>query len=557
MAETSDEKPAAKPAGKPRTAQLKLAPKKGKPAAAAKPKIKTTLKPPAKPMPEPVEKPVAPPRPEVKFNTPKTTPKAVAPAPPAEPAPPVPPLRKGGAEPGGMREQEALRIFAFAAEQHRQGRLDDAVRGYGRALMLNPRIADAYNNLGVALRAQGKYAASVASYRRSLALKPGNPGVYSNMGNALRELGRVEESRVAHERAVAMAPESAEAVYNLGLVFRDLNDLEQAIGCFDRAIKLRPDHVEAHWDRALILLHMGRLEDGFREYEWRWRLDQSQPRNFEQPQWDGSDLTGRTILVHQEQGFGDMIQFARYLPQLKEKGATVVVECQAELARLFTMMGAVDKVVIQGGAEPAFDTYLPMLSLPRVLGTTLDTVPARVPYLTPPEIHGLHLAAPAGHLKVGISWAGKPSHRNDRNRSVGLDRFIDLAGEAGMSFFSLQKGPSAEQLTELSCDALIEDVSLKVQDFADTAVVLSQLDLVITVDTAIAHLAGAMGRQVWVALPFAPDWRWMQDRDDSPWYPTMRLVRQQRPGDWDGVFNRLRLMLEEVSRSRQPAAGAT
>ena len=451
----------------------------------------------------------------------------------------------------GLREREAVRVFALASDHHRHGRLDDAVRGYTRALALNPLLADAYNNMGVALRAQDKLDAAVACYRRSLALKPNSAGVYSNMGNALRDAGKLDAAAACHTQAVRLAPHSPEAVYNLGLVLRDMGETEKALQCFEKALSIRSDYVDCRWDRALSLLHKGDYENGFVEYEWRWKVDRSPPRGYRQPLWDGSELEGKTILVHQEQGFGDMIQFARYLPMVKDRGGTVVVEAQSELVRLLATVKGVDKVVIKGAPLPPFDVYAPMMTLPRIFDTTLDTVPAEVPYMSPPELHAVALPAVlGGQKKVGISWAGKPTHKNDGNRSCALSHFLELTGLPGHTFYSMQKWEASADLLAHSCEALVMDVGARLEDFADTAAVVQQLDLVITVDTALAHLAGALAKPVWVVLPFAGDWRWLDGSEISPWYPSMRLFRQRRPGDWDEVFRRVRgLLLEEAGET--------
>lgn len=450
--------------------------------------------------------------------------------------------------PPSKREIEAQRLFALATEHHRQGRLDEAIAGYTRVLAYQPAHPDAYNNLGVALRVRGKFAAAVACYRRALGIRPDNSGTWSNLGNVLRDLGRLEEAVAAHQRAVSLAPRSAEAVYNLGLVLKDMGQTDTAIACFVRTLEINPEHVDCHWDRALTHLMRGDLERGFAEYEWRWRRPDSPPRGFPQPLWDGSDLEGRTLLLHQEQGLGDTIQFVRYAPMIKERGATVIVECQPELARLFSGAPGVDMVAIRGGPLPAFDTFAPMMSLGRIFGTTLETIPAPIPYLFAPDLHSAHLAvAPGTRLNVGIAWAGKPTHRNDRNRSCPFFHFIELMDTPGVAFYSLQKGERAADLRDAACEALVADAGAVLHDLLDTAAVVEQLDLVITVDTALAHLAGAMGRAVWVLLPYVPDWRWLMGRDDSPWYPTLRLFRQERPGDWAGVFLRVREALEATT----------
>ncbi len=355
-----------------------------------------------------------------------------------------------------------------------------------------------------------------------------------------------------------LEPKSAEAVYNLGLVLKDLGQFDTALACFERTLSINPEHVDCHWDQALTFLTMGDLVRGFTEYEWRWRRADSPPRNFTQPLWDGAPLDGRTILLHQEQGFGDMIKFVRYAPMVKELGGIVLVECQPELARLFTGAPGVDRVVLKGAPLPPFDVYAPMLSLPRILGTTLDTIPAPCPYLARPERHNIFLPNMSlGDLKIGVSWAGKPTHRNDRNRSCPFSHFLELAGVPNTTMFSLQKGKPAAEIGQCACTALVTDLAPALQDFADTAAVISQLDLIITVDTAPAHLAGAMGREVWVLVPYVPDWRWLTRREDTPWYPTMRLFRQSRPGAWEELFDRVRKALEGRVRVKMAESSNT
>ena len=473
---------------------------------------------------------------------------------------------KGAPPPKVSAEQarRAAEALARAVGHHQGGRLEEAVREYSRAAFFNPGDSGGFNNLGVALRALGRLEAAVASYRRALELTPDNAGFHSNLGNALRQLDRFGEALAAQKRAVKLAPRSAENNYNLGLVYRDTARVDEAIACFDAALAVKPDYVDCRWDRSLLLLQKGRLKEGFEEYEWRWKLERNPPRGYAQPVWDGSALNGRTLLVHQEQGFGDMIQMVRFMAAIKamneDGGGTVMVECQPELKRLFAAAPNVDrlgigKVVVKGEPIPRFDVYAPMLSIPRILGTSLKTLPVEVPYLALAEAAPRPLAAPPGvKLKVGLSWAGKPTHTNDRHRSCPLARFMDLARVPNVAFYSLQKGAGREELKRRGCPALIADLGGGLGDFADTAAVLSQLDLVITVDTSVAHLAGAMARPVWVVLPFAADWRWLRKRANSPWYPTMTLFRQPAAGDWDSVFVRLEKALRaEVERLPPPA----
>ena len=456
-----------------------------------------------------------------------------------------------------LREREAARIFAEAAEAHRAGDLDAALQGYGKALLLNPKIPDVYNNMGVALRVRGKLEAAVACYKRSLSLRPGHASVYSNMGNALRELGRIKAAVSSHETAIKLAPDNAEGHYNLGLALRDLGDVDRTMDSFDTALSKNPDHVECHWDRALTRLLMGDYKTGFAEYDWRWKLLRSPPRGYSEPQWDGKKFKGKTLLIHQEQGFGDMIQFARYLPMVKARGGVVVVEVHPELSRLFSAIDGPDKVVNRGAPLPRFDLFIPMITLARIFETDTETIPAETPYMRAPEMETLRLPpALDGQSRVGIAWAGRPTHKNDANRSCALTHFIDLASVPGVNIFSLQKGPREADIVEHGCAALIANMGPRLNDFADTAAILEQLDLVITVDTAVAHLAGALGKEVWVALPFAPDWRWLLGTDKSPWYPTMKLFRQGSPGDWDGVFADIHRALQDRMRAASaPATG--
>jgi len=444
------------------------------------------------------------------------------------------PVPKAASGPRG----EASDLLAAAVRNQQRGDLEAALSTYARALRFDPRNPGIYNNMGVALRAQGKLTAAIAAYGRSVALDPGNAAVHSNLGNALREAGRFEDSVKSHFRALRLKPRSAQFIYNLGLIHRDLCQTADALALFDKALALAPDYVDCRWDRAVILLRKGRFLEGFREYEWRWKMAQSPPRDPGRPLWDGADLAGRAILVQQEQGFGDMIQFARYIPLLRKKGAgSVIVEAQRPLLRLFSLMDGVDRVVARKEPPGDFDVYAPMLSLPRLFATTPMTIPAGVPYLRAPDLRDPPpVLARDWRLKVGISWAGRPSHKNDRNRSVSLDRFVAIARDPRIAFFSLQKGPPRQDLPRHATPALVTDLGTGIRDFAEMAAVLKHLDLVITVDTAQAHLAGALARPAWVVLPFNADWRWQDGRPDSAWYPTLRLFRQKRPGDWDPVF---------------------
>lgn len=440
---------------------------------------------------------------------------------------------------------------------HRNNQLDDAEKFYRRALHEDPSLAAAWGNLGVLLRRTGRHAAAVLCLKRSLALNPDDGSNWSNLGNALRMQGRYREAYEAQQEALDLAPDAPQVHYNSGLTARDLGYLDEALHCFHRADLLGYKAPELVWDRALAHLLQGNLTDGFKDYEARWKLPESPPRHAELPQWDGTDLDG-TLLVYAEQGLGDSLQFCRYLPLVKDKVQRVVCEIQPELLSLLTGSRALAGVefVARGSTLPPVDAACPMLSLPRVAGTAIETIPADTPYIDAPEADGRRPTLRArkhGHLRIGITWAGKPSHRNDHNRSLSLMLFAPLLELPNVRFFSFQVGPAQQQIEAAALDTVITDLSPYIRDFSDTASFLQGMDLVISADTSLCHLAGGMGRPCWTLLPYAPDWRWMLHRGDTPWYPDMTLYRQTSPGDWEEVFARVRRSLRERIRDNKAA----
>jgi hypothetical protein len=323
--------------------------------------------------------------------------------------------------------------------------------------------------------------------------------------------------------------------------------LDDALVSYEEALRIRPDYAEAHWNRALAWLLVGNFEQGWAEYEWRWKEKHYPPRPFEQPLWDGSPLRDRSILLHADQGLGDTLQFIRYAPLVKERGGTIIVECQDPLLRLLGSCSGIDRLVARGSALPAFDVQAPLMSLPHILGTKLATIPADVPYLSVDAALVEHWRRALGSrqpFRIGIAWQGFPGNPRDRERSAPLAEFAPLAQVPGVQLFSLQKGPGSEQLSQAANRFAVIDMGAKTSaDFMDTAAVMKNMDLVVSVCTSVAHLAGALGMQVWVALTFDADWRWLLQRDDSPWYPTMRLFRQTERGNWQPVFERMRAAL--------------
>ncbi len=457
--------------------------------------------------------------------------------------------------------QQALRFKPEIAEAHtnlgvalaEQGKLKEAVASYEQALRLKPHYAEAHSNLGMVLFDQGKLTEAVASYQQALLYKPDLAEAHCNLGVALVEQGKLTEAVAGYEQALRLKPDYAEAHSNLGVALAEQGKLTEAVASYQQALRLKPDYAAAHMNLAQVWFLWGDFETGWPEYEWRWKHRGFTPPAFGQPLWDGSSLQGQTILLFPEQGLGDTLQFIRFAPLVQQLGATVIVQCQLPLLRLLATCAGIDRLVHAVTALPPFDLQASLLSLPRILRSTLATIPASIPYLcADPELraHWQQQLSGVGGFRVGIAWQGNPEHKRDRRRSVPLLAFAPLAGVPGVRLVSLQKGPGREQVADLADRLGLLDLADRLEDFADTAAVMGNLDLVITVDTAVAHLAGALGIPVWVALPLVPDWRWLLERQDSPWYPSMRLFRQSAWGDWAGVFERLAEALRHQVASR-------
>ncbi|MGD0387896.1 MAG: tetratricopeptide repeat protein [Tepidisphaeraceae bacterium] len=460
--------------------------------------------------------------------------------------------------------RQAIRLKPDFAEAHTnlgnalqsKGRLDEAVASHRQAIRLKPESAEAHSNLGGALKDNGQLDEAVAACRQAIALRGNYAEAHNNLGNALTDKGQLDEAIAACRQAVALKPNLPEAHNNLGNALRDKGQFNEALAAYRQAIVLRPSYAEAHFNLALALLLRGDFQAGWEEYEWRWKCkDFSSPvRDLPGPQWDGSPMQGRVILLYAEQGLGDALQFIRYLPLVEERGGKIIVECQAELQRLFQTMAGRCQVVASGQPLPDFDLHCPLLSLPRVFGTNLANIPNIVPYLSPDpalvDAWSRTLGHPDGQLRVGLAWAGSARFKHDRTRSLNLQQLAPLLTARGVKFYSLQKGPAGEQAIHPAMELELIDLGPELSDFADTAAVMSLMDLIITTDTSVPHLAGALGRPVWAMLQFAPDFRWLLEREDSPWYPTMRLFRQATPGDWDGVIRRVAAELSRHKSNR-------
>jgi tetratricopeptide (TPR) repeat protein len=415
-----------------------------------------------------------------------------------------------------------------------------------RAAALDPKLPEAPYNLGNLAEKQGDYAAAAENFRRAAALRPQFYEAHNNLGAVLLKAGDPEAAHASFERAAALKPADAEAHHNLASALFELGRYADALAGCRRATAADPAHAQANFTEAMLLLVQGELREGFEKYEWRWKLGTLVPRNFPVPLWNGEDLAGRTILLHGEQGFGDTIQGLRYVPLVAARGARVVLEVPAALTRLAARLPGVAELVTAGQALPRFDLASPLLSLPRAFATTLETIPADVPYLSaePDAVERWRKTLDGAGLKVGMAWAGSPLHRSDARRSIAVETLEPLLRLKGVRWFSLQVGERAADLARLA-PGLVTDLAPQLSDFAETAAAIANLDLVITVDTAVAHVAGAIGRPAWVMLRKTPDWRWLVDRDDSPWYPTLRLYRQRRRGDWEEVVRRVRTALKQ------------
>jgi tetratricopeptide (TPR) repeat protein len=445
-----------------------------------------------------------------------------------------------------------------------QGRLEDAVAAYGRALEARVDYAEAHYNLGNALFALRRHEDAAEHYERAVALRPDWPEASSNLGMALAALGRTDAAIAAYHRALALRPDYPEALNGLALVRQSRGEFAEAMRLFDRALGLRPDFVQAHANRAQLRLQQGDFARGWPEYEWRWKLPgMALPRAYV-PRWDGSPLAGRTILLRNEQGLGDTIQFVRYAPVLAAQGGRVIVECQSVLLPLLRSCPGIHMVVARGTALPAADVQAPLLSLPGMLGATAENAPASVPYLfADPAIadRWREEIGPPDALRIGIAWQGNSVFPQDCHRRIPLAAFAPVARVPGVRLISLQRGFGREQLADASGRRLdIIDLGGRLEaaggGFLDAAAAMLRLDLVVTVDSAVAHLAGALGVPVWVALTVSPDFRWLLGREDTPWYPTMRLFRQRELDRWDEVFDRIAAAVRGYVPVRASASGA-
>src|ERR1700722_11423916 len=430
-------------------------------------------------------------------------------------------------------------------------RFGEALASHDRALMLRPDYAEAHFHRGNALHDLKRFEDALASYDHAIMLRPDYAEAHSNRGNALQELKRFEEAVAGYDRALALRGDLAEAHSNRGNALKELDRFDEALASYERALAVQPDFADVHFNEAMCRLLIGDLYRGWEKNEWRWETAQIRngKRSFSQPLWLGSDeIAGKTILLHAEQGLGDTIQFCRYAPLVAARGARVVLEVQKSLQELMGSLAGVAHIISKGDPLPDFDLQCPLLSLPLAFGTRLEMIPSAIPYLraSPQALNNWEgRLGPRDRPRIGLFWSGNPMNTRDHNRSIGFSSFLSLL-DINATFISLQKDVRAADAVVLNDRSDLLHFGDELRSFADTAALIANLDLVITVETSVAHLAGALAKPVWVLLPFIPDWRWLLDRDDSPWYPTARLFRQDDSRRWDGAFGRLRAALDDL-----------
>jgi tetratricopeptide (TPR) repeat protein len=471
----------------------------------------------------------------------------------------------------------------------RQQKYSKAVNQYKKAIQLKSDYFEAYFNLGNTLRKIKKYRLALNSYKIAININPNVPEVYLHIGITLEKQKKLAEAIAIFQQLIDKFPGFMEGYNKLGLIYKKTDQFNkaelilkrginkndkyvrlygnlantlqregkysEALTYYNKAIQMEPDYHEAIFSRSLLYLLLGKFETGWQDYEHRWKLHGISKRKFKVPEWNGQNIEDKTLLLWAEQGLGDTIQFIRYVPKIKERVDRLIIECQPSLRSLFKSISGIDQIVDGTNNTPVkYDYHLPMLSLPRVFKTREETIPQKIPYLSPDQRARKKieekLAIDKKLFNIGIVWSGNPQHGNDHRRTCELFRFKTLKKIEKVQLFSLQKGEAASNLKYNNIN-WVTGLAPLIDDFSDTAAIIQKLDLVITVDTSVAHLAGALGKRVWILLPYYPDWRWMLERKDSPWYPTARLFRQNEPGNWNDVFIDLKKELKSLIKNNQ------
>ncbi len=446
----------------------------------------------------------------------------------------------------------ALNHFGLGNALAKAKRYEDAIAAYRRALSINPQLVDVYLNLSNCYSLTRRNEEAIAAVGRLIQAQPDRADAYCNLGNFLSAMDRFDDAVIAYRRATSLDPAFVEAHCNLAMTLVLQGKFNDAMAEFDEAIRIRPDFPEGHFRRGQLDLLLGNFARGWEGWEGRRGMTELRGpvRNFQQPLWDGGDVAGKTFLINCELGYGDTVQFIRYASLLADRGARVIVETQPEMVKLVRSVRGISEVIAQGQPLPAFDVFCPLLSLPRNFKTTVQSIPCDVPYLTPDTAtvdRWKQILGPSnGRRRIGLAWGGNPDHPNDARRSIATNLLAPLA-TSDVEFHHVRNAPFSRDEMPFA----VVDHRSQLRDFSDTAALISQLDLVISVDTVGAHLAGAMGKPVWMLLPHIPDWRWMLDRADTPWYPTMRLFRQKKTGDWPSVLGEAAGALESLNEKSE------
>jgi Flp pilus assembly protein TadD len=435
--------------------------------------------------------------------------------------------------------------------------LDEALKLYQLYTYARPQDKTVWINLGVALRKKRQYEAAIACYRRALQLDDEDAGAWSNLGNALKDLYRYQEACSAHEKGLEIQPNNMASRFNYAITLRDATQFNQALEQLDICQKAQPDDPKIQWERALCLLYLGQFEQGWRSYEARWRIGELPARQEICPQWQGQgeSLKGKRLLLYAEQGYGDTILAARFIPWLKQQEAHITLECKPELHRLFDCL-PVDQLIEPDGqsdSQETYDYHCALMSLPGVYGVERNNIPEPAKLAIPDQsVEKLSFINKmfAEKLKVGIVWSGSLTFKDNHNRSTSLGHFIKLAQNPNIQLFSLQKGPCQKDIESFGFGPLVVDLGNQLEDFADTAAAVSSLDLVVMTDSSVAHLAGSLGKPVINMLNYKPYWLYGLQGQSTPWYPSMQLLRQQRPGDWGMVFERVANVIESFCSER-------
>ena len=473
------------------------------------------------------------------------------------PRPPNIPKRKLPTigKPAGQQAQpsQIQKLIAQGLAIHQQGKLLEAKVIYEQVLDIQPNNFSALQLMGVMYAQTNNYLQAIEFLSKAIKINPQFAPCYNNIGLALQELKRLDEALASYDKAISIKPDYADAYSNRGVALQELKRLDEALASYDKAISIKPDYAEAHWNKSLALLLDGQFAQGWQEYEWRWKNENISKiagiRNFPQPLWLGTEsLKDKTILLYAEQGLGDTIQFCRYVSLVSELGAKVILEVQRPLVKLLKNLEGVNQIVAKGNTLPSFDYQCPLLSLPLAFKTELNTIPSASKNITSDNEKYSKWQAKLGEKtkpRVGIVWSGSTIHKNDHNRSLTLSQLLPYL-PSNIVYVCLQKELRSIDKEVLEKNSHIQFYGDALEDFTDTAALCDLMDVVISVDTSVAHLAGTLGRTTWVLLPFSPDWRWSLDGNDSPWYPTAKLCRQERIGDWNGILEKLNGDLEKI-----------